>query len=42
MGWDYYVFMAQPATFVEEILLIMKQEGEKAKSDAKKAQRKTK
>ena len=36
MGWDYYTYMAQPAFFIEEILLIMNQESQKERRETSK------
>lgn len=37
MGWDFYTYEAQPPFFIDEILIFMKQEGEKAKADSQKS-----
>ena len=42
MGWDYYTFQAQPAYFIEEIMIIMNQEAQKENKDASEARRKSK
>ncbi len=42
MGWDWHTYMAQPPFFIEEILLIMNQEAQKEKKDAKDLERKSK
>lgn len=39
MGWDYYTFMNQPQFFMDEIMLIMYQEGQKEQSDSQKFKR---
>lgn len=38
-GWDYYTYERQPESFVNEILLIMNQESEAKKVQAKKVKR---
>ena len=42
MKWTYYEYMNQPPFFIEEILLIMNQEGQTEKRQAKEAERKAK
>jgi hypothetical protein len=37
MGWDYYTYEAQPASFIDEIRIIMQQEAQKAIKDQKEA-----
>lgn len=41
-SWTYYEYMSQPPFFIEEILLIMNQEGQTEKRQAKEAERKAK
>jgi hypothetical protein len=38
MGWDYYTYENQPPFFIEEVILIMNQEAQKAKADEKRSQ----
>ncbi len=40
MKWDYYTYMIQPPFFIEEILLIMNQEGQTEKRQAREAEKK--
>lgn len=43
-GWDYYMYNAQPAWFIDEILLIMYQEAQRKKQNVdsqNRAQRKS-
>jgi len=35
-SWDYYTYERQPAFFIEEIMVILNQEAEKEKNEAKK------
>ena len=42
MGWNYYEYMNQPAFFIEEILLIMNQEGQKEKRETDRMNRQSK
>lgn len=35
MRWDYYTFEKQPPKFIEEILIFMNQESQKARSETK-------
>ncbi len=41
-GWTYYEYMSQPPFFIEEILLIMNQEAQTEKRQAKQAESKAK
>ena len=41
-GWTYYEYMSQPPFFIEEILLIMNQEGQNEKRQTREAERKAK
>lgn len=40
MGWDFYTYLKQPQSFLEEILIIMKQEAENEKRENKKLEQK--
>lgn len=42
MGWDYYTFMAQPVSFIEEISLIMFHESQREKNESDRIARKSK